>query len=544
MTLHNKINSIYHNNGLEIQSKAVALFYVLIILAMAGIILAVVNLREKFTVTALAGFVLAAVNCSSLILLLKGKFKISVNITIIISYLIISIVNLRISTVLPGHYITSGLAYFSPIIVTAGIYAYARWQGVVMTGGALVNLILIFFLRSLPNYQPETALSHPLTSLISSSLGLMIIGVSIFIIQTNQLKTLAKIKQSEKNVTDNLETLTYVVQDVREGLSVGKNLTQSAEKTVLLIEKILNILFKMADKFEYFSEQIHETENLQQSLLNKKEEVQNKIRDQSDAVSESTASVQQMTVSIRSISESAQKKGEFLKDLTDMGKDGLERLKDAFESFNAINKTSSDIFEIIDVIEGIASRIDLLAMNAAIEAAHAGAAGTGFSVVAEEVRKLAEETENNSKAVRKTVEQNVESIKQTSVMSQKSIGQLSDFILKMSDIYTTLQDIMNGMSELSVGTGEIIRTVNNLTTINSVVNETLASMTKMIDESVRNIDMVKDASDSIKNIIGEINSFSSVISGEAKLVAQIGRKNEENMIKLSKSLGNRKNVHM
>jgi methyl-accepting chemotaxis protein len=536
MILHRKINSIYQTSGLEIQSKAIALFYVLIILAMAGIILAVVNLLGKFSITALAGFFLAAINISSLVLLFKGKYKISTNITLVISYLVISYVNITISTVHQNHYITSAAAYFCPVIVTAGIYVYARWQGVAMAGGAIINFIMVYFIRSLPAFQSDPLMNNPITSLISSSLAPAIIGVCIYLIQTNQLKALAAARASEKQATENLETITHAVHDVKEGLSVGKNLTQSAEKTVILIEKILNILFKMADKIESFSAQIHETENLQQSLLAQKEEVQKHIQDQSTAVSESSASVEEMTGSIRSISETTQKKGQLLKELTDMGKNGLEQLRETFESFDVINRSSTDIFDIIDVIEGIASRTDLLAMNAAIEAAHAGTAGKGFSVVAEEIRKLAEETESNSYAVRKTLEQNVDRIKQTSIVSQQSIDQLNGFIVKMSDIYTTLQEIINGMSELSVGTGEIIQTVNNLTNINSIVNETLGSMTGMIDESVRNMDLVKNASVSINSVIEEINSISSVISGEAKKVANIGRQNEENMIKLSKNL--------
>lgn len=542
MALHSKINRIYQTSGMEIQAKATALFYVLIILTLAGIFISSVYLINKFSITALSGFVLAIVNSFSLFLLFRGRFKISTNITLVISYLVISYVNIRTTTVMPEHYLTSATAYFCPVIVTAGIYCYARWQVLAMAGGALINFIMVYYIRALPDFQAGLTSVHPGTSFFASCVAPIVTGACIFIIQTSQMKALAEAKSSENKVRANFETLTSIFQDVQEGLSVGKNLTQSAEKTVSLIDKILNILITMSGKIESFLKQIHETENLQQTLLNHKETVQKQIQEQSAAVAESSASVEQMTVSIRSMSGSAEQKGQLLKEFTEMGKEGLERLRVAFESFSEINKSSTNIFEIIDVIESIASRTDLLAMNAAIEAAYAGDAGKGFSVVAEEVRKLAEETEENSGAVRRTLEQNVESIKKTAAMSQKSIDQLGNFIVKMGDIYTTLQEIINGMSELSIGTGEIIQTVNNLTNTNTEVNETLALMTGMIDESVQNMGMVKKASESIKKVIEDINLISGVISGEIKQVAEIGRKNEENMVKLSRNLGSMDNT--
>ena len=537
MALHSIVNKTYQKSSLEIQFRAVALFYVLIILATAGILLAVINLVQEFSITALSGFLLAAVNGISLVLLIQGKFKISANITLIISYLVISYVNIRTTSVLPGHYLTSATAYFCPVIVTAGIYAYSRWQGVALASGAIINFIMVFFIRSLPEYQLGLFESNPYFSLVSTSLGPIIIGICIFIIQTNQLRAIGRAKSSEKKAHENYNTLTGVIKDVREGLSVGKDLTKSTEKTVSLIDEILNTLMDMSEKIGTLSKQIMETENLQKSLLNQKDAVQKQIEDQSSAVTQSSASVEQMTVSIKSIYGSAEEKGKLLQELTNIGKEGLERLRAAFESFNEINKTSSNIFEIINVIENIASSTNLLAMNAAIEAAHAGDAGKGFAVVAEEIRKLAEETKENSGEVRRTLEQNVENIKKTAATSQESIDQLGNFILKMSDIHTTLQEIINGMTELSGGAGEIIQTVNNLKNINTVANKTLTSMTGMIDESVQNMVLVKNASESLKKVIEEINSISTTISGEAKHVAEIGRMNEDNMVKLSQSLG-------
>jgi methyl-accepting chemotaxis protein len=537
MVMHGVVKKVYEHKGMEIQSRAVALFYVLLSLTAAGILLGGNSLLDELSLRGLSGFIFAGVTIFSLVLLLKGKYHISTNIALISSYLVVFYVNMSTNDPLPAHYLTSAIAYLSPIIVTAGVYAYARWQSVAMAAGALINLVIVFIFRTLPAYEAGLIASSPYYNLLASSVAPTLIGICIFIIQTNQIRTLKEVRTSEARARNNFSILSNALEELKEGLSTGKNLNESAIKTVQYIDKISTTLGEMIAKIESLSSQVRETETYQQKLLDEKENVRTKIHDQSAAVEESSASIGQMMVSIRSISKSAHTKGKLLQEITEMGKKGLHQLDEAMKSFKKIYQSSSNVLKVIDVIEGINDRTNLLAMNAAIEAAHAGAAGKGFSIVAAEIRKLAKETSENSRAVRGTLEKNALDIKMTSDINQKSINTLNEFLNKLEEIYETLQEIINGMTRLSGGTGEIIRTVENLKQTNTVVNDTLGDMTDMIDMSVTNISHVKNRSTELHEIIENINSFSGIIFEEAKLVSNIGMKNESNMLKLRDTLG-------
>ena len=261
-----------------------------------------------------------------------------------------------------------------------------------------------------------------------------------------------------------------------------------------------------------------------------------RIEDQSQTIRTTSAAVEQMAGSIQSVSSIAQNKREAAQDLVTLTQSGGEKLATANDHIEAISRSVDGILEMISVINNVASQTNLLSMNAAIEAAHAGDAGRGFAVVADEIRKLAESTAQNSNTISSTLSEVVQAINQAqsaSVESGDAFGRISDGVRGVAEAF---HEISGSNEELSHGSQEILRSATDLVQITEQIRGGSEEMQTGAREISASLLRVKDISGDTLSGLGKIGTRSQEIAQSLDHVLSIGRSTKENAEMLQENL--------
>jgi methyl-accepting chemotaxis protein len=191
------------------------------------------------------------------------------------------------------------------------------------------------------------------------------------------------------------------------------------------------------------------------SILKAIAELGESIRAQAASIAEAAASVEEMVGNVQSIAKGSETITTEIKGLDQSGTAGRERLAAVLEAISRVVERSSDLAEANSIIESVASRTNLLAMNAAIEAAHAGEAGKGFAVVADEIRVLAENSQEQSKAIKASVEAIRSSIDEVSASSARASEAFEDISGRIGRVAGLESETFDALKEQRTG-GELV----------------------------------------------------------------------------------------
>ena len=190
------------------------------------------------------------------------------------------------------------------------------------------------------------------------------------------------------------------------------------------------------------------------------------------------------------------------------------------DRISQVSQQSQTLIEANEAIAAIASQTNLLAMNAAIEAAHAGELGKGFSVVADEIRRLAETAAEQSKNIGSnlaSMRNEIEGVVESSQQSVQTFGGLLSHIQSTSSL---VLEIQHAMEEQKVGSSQILEALKNMNDITGQVQSGSGEMTSSILVVRDEIEHLHESAHDIQSLMEGIVKETAEIDETARVVLQ------------------------
>ncbi len=300
------------------------------------------------------------------------------------------------------------------------------------------------------------------------------------------------------------ESVLRIGKAADQSRSAQENLSGATEQASAATRQMKANTDSIRKQIGILDDTVKESSSAIASITTGIEETDRELEGQIAMVEESSASITQMIASVQNVSRIAERSTDATNELKSAASTGGDRLGETTRIIAAVRESVDGIKDITGIIQGIASRTNLLAMNAAIEAAHAGDAGRGFSVVADEIRKLAEASALNSKEISGILTEMIRDIEAADKAGQDTrtaFGQLDQRVAEVDESY---EGIRSSMSELEVGGSEILKAMSEL---NDASGRVGISSRKMRDQSGvvgKSVDQVERVSGEVAGGIGEI----------------------------------------
>jgi methyl-accepting chemotaxis protein len=332
-------------------------------------------------------------------------------------------------------------------------------------------------------------------------------------------KTLEKIKI----MIINIKQRAVILFDT--GNELSSNMTQTSSAINEITSNIQNVQSRIISQ----SASVTQTGATMEQMIQNIERMKGYVEKQAESVSMSSSAIEQMLANIKSVTNTLIKNRDNVLDLNRASDVGRKSLEDTVSDITEISKQSEGLLEINDVMKNIASQTNLLSMNAAIEAAHAGDAGKGFAVVADEIRKLAEDSGSQSVTIGSIlikIKESIDIITESTNNALKNFSAIDNGVKTVSD---QENNILIAMEEQNEGSKQILEAISRLNVISRQVKDESFEMHEGGKEIIRESKNLESVTQEITGRMGEMASGTDQINTAVLTVNDITMKNKDNI---------------
>jgi hypothetical protein len=329
-------------------------------------------------------------------------------------------------------------------------------------------------------------------------------------------ETIAKIGASIKTVGTNTNTM--------EG--IGNELASNMTETASAVHEISANIDSVKQQAQNQASSVSETAATVDEIVRMIKRLNTSIETQAASVAQSSSSVEEMVANIASIGQTLEKTDNVIRTLTSATGDGKATIVTSNTVTQKIAEESGSLMEASSVIQHIASQTNLLAMNAAIEAAHAGEAGKGFAVVADEIRKLAEESSVQGKAITTTLKNLSGEIEMLSTSSQTVEEKFNTIFSLAEQVKEMSNQLTEAMREQENGSKEVLVAIKNINMVTTDVRASSEEMLKGGEGVVTHMKKLDNLTNIITDSMNEMAAGAIQINNAVQEVNQITQKNK------------------
>ncbi|MCL2269922.1 MAG: methyl-accepting chemotaxis protein [Treponema sp.] len=289
---------------------------------------------------------------------------------------------------------------------------------------------------------------------------------------------------------DKIRNLIISIKKETEILSeTGQALASNMNETAAAVNEIAANTQSIKTRVINQSASVSQTHMNMEQLMGNINKLDKHVENQTSTVSHASAAIEEMAANIHSVTSTLVNNSANVTTLKESSEVGRAGLQEVTTDIHEIASESEGLLEINAVMKNIASQTNLLSMNAAIEAAHAGEAGKGFAVVADEIRKLAENSGEQSRTIGTVLKKIKGSIDKITVSTENVLDKFKAIEASVKTVAEQEDIIRNAMEEQETGSQQILDGISEVNEITSHVktdsHEMLERANEVIQESVK-----------------------------------------------------------